>query len=331
MINKKILTLVSLLLVSFLLAGCWIFPINKAPEITSEPITTATVGVEYTYDVEAIDPDGDTLTYTLTTSPRDMEIDEYTGLITWTPKLLGNYAVTVVVSDEEFSVTQDFTIVVSAAPSDDATLKSLTVSVGTLVPGFASDTYLYDVELPYGTTEAPVVAAITTDFNATIAPIIQVSIPIYPGTEIAEVVVTAEDGVTELIYKVIFSVAAKVPILIIVRMHTITVDEPTDIEIEIVANDDVGTKVNGYFTLPMGNYEIYCEKWEVTLEPGTRYKVGTDEGYKLENTTLIFDATFYSVETYLMTLEVRTVVGDKELCSKDIEVVVKAASDAPIL
>ena len=53
-----------------------------APVITSAPVTTATAGVLYTYDVEATDPDaGDVLTYSLTTAPAGMTIDPTTGLI----------------------------------------------------------------------------------------------------------------------------------------------------------------------------------------------------------------------------------------------------------
>jgi thiol-disulfide isomerase/thioredoxin/DNA-binding protein len=89
-------------------------PTNHAPTITSTPITTATVGVEYTYDVEATDPDGDTLYYYLVVSPTGMTIDENTGLISWTPAAahIGDNAVVVEVSDLELSVTQGFTIVI---------------------------------------------------------------------------------------------------------------------------------------------------------------------------------------------------------------------------
>ncbi|MGA1840051.1 MAG: PKD domain-containing protein [bacterium] len=59
--------------------------LNFPPEIISIPITTATEDVLYTYDVDATDPDGDTLTYSLTTAPSGMAIDAASGLITWVP------------------------------------------------------------------------------------------------------------------------------------------------------------------------------------------------------------------------------------------------------
>ena len=89
-------------------------PINHSPTITSTPITTATVDVLYTYDVDATDPDGDTLTYSLTT-PTGMTINSTTGVINWTPTSaqIGDNAVTVEVSDGKLSDTQSFTVIVS--------------------------------------------------------------------------------------------------------------------------------------------------------------------------------------------------------------------------
>jgi DNA-binding protein/thiol-disulfide isomerase/thioredoxin len=87
---------------------------NHAPTITSTPITTATVGEEYTYDVDATDPDGDTLYYSLVVSPTGMTIDEDTGIITWTPTSvhIGDNPVIVEVTDLTLSDTQSFTIVI---------------------------------------------------------------------------------------------------------------------------------------------------------------------------------------------------------------------------
>ena len=58
---------------------------NVAPQITSTPVTSATVGVAYSYDVNASDANGDTLTYSLTQAPTGMTINASTGLIAWTP------------------------------------------------------------------------------------------------------------------------------------------------------------------------------------------------------------------------------------------------------
>ena len=94
-------------------------PTNHAPTITSTPITTAEVGVEYTYDVNATDPDGDTLYYYLVVSSTGMTIDQDTGLISWIPTSvhIGDNTVIVEVSDLELSVTQSFTIVIPGSLS----------------------------------------------------------------------------------------------------------------------------------------------------------------------------------------------------------------------
>lgn len=108
--NKKLLLALSTFLVAFLFTGCFLF--NSSPVIESTPITTAKEGVAYTYDVDATDPNGDTLTYSLTTSPTGMTINSATGVISWTPTIADSYEVTVEVSDGSKSDTQSFTITV---------------------------------------------------------------------------------------------------------------------------------------------------------------------------------------------------------------------------
>ena len=94
--------------------------VNNPPTITSTPVLTATVGVLYNYDVNATDPNGDTLTYSLTTFPTGMTINSTTGLIAWTPTAgqAPSQAVTVRVTDPGgLFATQSFTITVQAAPT----------------------------------------------------------------------------------------------------------------------------------------------------------------------------------------------------------------------
>jgi hypothetical protein len=99
-------------------------PVNNPPTITSTPVTTATVGQAYTYDVNATDPDaGDTLTYSLDVAPAGMTIDSGTGVISWTPVAgqEGANNVTARVTDSgtpPLSATQSFQVTVSPAVSD---------------------------------------------------------------------------------------------------------------------------------------------------------------------------------------------------------------------
>lgn len=109
--NKKLLLSLSVFFIAFLFTGC--FLLNSSPVIESDPVTTGKEGVAYTYDVEATDPSGDALTYSLTTSLTGMTINSNTGVISWTPTAAGSFEVTVEVSDSSKSDTQSFTITVS--------------------------------------------------------------------------------------------------------------------------------------------------------------------------------------------------------------------------
>ena len=114
---KKYFMLLFFVLIITLGVGCNFLsppPIdNNIPVITSSPITSAIVGINYTYNVEATDEDGDTLVYSLTTKPAGMTIDSSVGLISWTPSAEGDYSITVKVSDGKSTVTQSFTVTVS--------------------------------------------------------------------------------------------------------------------------------------------------------------------------------------------------------------------------
>jgi len=113
--NKKLLLSLSVFFIAFLFTGCYLF--NSSPAIESDPVTTAKEGAVYTYDVEATDPNEDTLTYSLTVSPTGMTINSTTRVITWTPTedQVGENEVVVKVSDGSKSTTQSFTVTVEKA------------------------------------------------------------------------------------------------------------------------------------------------------------------------------------------------------------------------
>ena len=111
--QKKLLIFLLLFLISVICTGCLFSEPNNEPIITSTPITSASVGVTYNYNVDATDSDEDILTYTLTTPPVGMTINPSTGVISWTPTEEGDYSVTVTVSDGKSTDTQSFIITVS--------------------------------------------------------------------------------------------------------------------------------------------------------------------------------------------------------------------------
>jgi len=101
---------------------------NDPPMITSKPVTEAMVGVLYSYNVRAMDPDKeDTLNYSLVAQPAGMKIDTLTGLIQWTPAdtQKSTHNVWVKVADSNStpaSVTQEFEVTVNPTPPKTATL-----------------------------------------------------------------------------------------------------------------------------------------------------------------------------------------------------------------
>lgn len=58
-----------------------------------------TIGTPYQYQAQAIDPDGDEITYALSGDSHGAQIDSATGLITWNPAGNGLYTFTVVATD----------------------------------------------------------------------------------------------------------------------------------------------------------------------------------------------------------------------------------------
>ncbi len=87
---------------------------NGAPVITSGAVTSTTERATYKYDVEASDPDGDTLVFSLPVAPSGMSISNSTGLITWEPgnSQIGAHNVTVSVTDSNLTATQSFNLAV---------------------------------------------------------------------------------------------------------------------------------------------------------------------------------------------------------------------------
>ena len=161
-INIKIFALIFLLLFLPLFVGCWgVPPTNESPTITSTPITVATVDELYTYDVDATDPDDDTLTYTLTTSPTGMTINSTTGVINWTPTSaqIGDNNVTAKVSDGSLNGTQSFVIVVSITTENQPpTITSTPINaatVGVLYTYYVNATDPDGDTLTYALTTSP--------------------------------------------------------------------------------------------------------------------------------------------------------------------------------
>lgn len=126
---------------------------ESAPVIVSSAETSATVGVAYSYDVNASGYPAPT--YTLSTSPAGMSIDSGSGVISWSPDSTGTFDVTVVASNGVSPAdSQSFSIVVADAGSElilDNTDSANTTTTGSWSASGASG--FYGVDSVYSKTQ----------------------------------------------------------------------------------------------------------------------------------------------------------------------------------
>ncbi len=80
---------------------------NQPPDITSTPATNATACADYSYDVNATDPDGHTIEYfdPANTLPANLTLNQTTGLISGQVQTPGNYNITIKARDQYFNQT----------------------------------------------------------------------------------------------------------------------------------------------------------------------------------------------------------------------------------
>jgi len=94
--------------------------VNLPPEFVNfNPPTQVIAGDFYSYDVEAMDPEGGIITFSLLDAPDGMAIIPETGIIYWYPsydQAGESYSVTVMVSDGANSVSETYSVSVDFAP-----------------------------------------------------------------------------------------------------------------------------------------------------------------------------------------------------------------------
>ena len=112
----------------------------------------------------------------------------------------GNATVVCTSQDGTNTVTYTIHLTISTTPSSDATLKSLSIN-GNAIEGFKADSLAYAMTIAY-TAELPVVTAEANDDFAT-AVVNNVTEVTKAGNN-ATIVVTAQDGTTQLTYTVMF-------------------------------------------------------------------------------------------------------------------------------
>jgi len=105
---------------------------NRAPVITSAPPATVEVGDTYSYQVTAVDADGDMLVYQVFDEGQGLSIDSQSGLITWIPQSehVGSNWIDVVVTDGQLEDYQKYTLTVTQANNASPTISSSPITSG---------------------------------------------------------------------------------------------------------------------------------------------------------------------------------------------------------
>ncbi len=142
-------------------------PPNQSPVFTSIPPLNAVAGVEYTYDVEATDPEADPLIFALVQAPAGMSIVPATGVVNWTPETsqAGNQSVTIQIDDGKGGIAEQvFSILVSPSnqPPVFTSAPVLDAAVGA--------TYTYDVEASDPDSDALIFTLDQSPVGMSIAP-----------------------------------------------------------------------------------------------------------------------------------------------------------------
>ncbi|MBB6520016.1 putative Ig domain-containing protein [Pseudoteredinibacter isoporae] len=87
---------------------------NGAPNFVSTPQQNIAIGESWSYQAEAVDPDGDAIQYRFSKAPLGMIIDHQTGLVHWPSATAGTHFVQITAIDEKGgSKSQSFKLFVS--------------------------------------------------------------------------------------------------------------------------------------------------------------------------------------------------------------------------
>lgn len=97
---------------------------NNAPSITGTPPSSVKLGENYSFEPEASDPDGDTLTFSVEGKPDWASFDTATGALNGTPVAgdEGTYEIAIAASDGEASDSLEFSVTVNQIALGSVTL-----------------------------------------------------------------------------------------------------------------------------------------------------------------------------------------------------------------
>ncbi len=123
----------------------------------------------------------------------------------------GANTITVAVTAQDTVTVKTYTVTVTrlAAPGSDATLAGLSISNGTLSPVFAVNTTSYTAEVSSGISSVTVTptaagtgAAVTVNGITVTSGSVSGAVNLNTGRNVIAVIVTAQDGITEKVYRI---------------------------------------------------------------------------------------------------------------------------------
>lgn len=103
---------------------------NGAPAFVSSPSLSVSLGNQYVYQPQIMDPDSDPCLFTLITKPTGMTMNTV-GKIVWTPTAaqVGNHPITLRTNDQRgHQVDQSYTLTVLAAPNNPPKINSILIN-----------------------------------------------------------------------------------------------------------------------------------------------------------------------------------------------------------
>ena len=136
--------------------------LNRSPEFFGQQDIEAIVGRPHHDTVQALDPDGDAIVYSLLIAPEGMTIDAQTGQIEWQPTAadLGNHSVTIQADDGRGRVAKKSFIVatIDPPPNRPPVFTSVPVVSAAIGQPYQYDADAHDAdgdELSYSLVNAP--------------------------------------------------------------------------------------------------------------------------------------------------------------------------------
>ena len=281
---------------------------NAAPTIVSVPSLVGMSGTEYTYSVIAIDPDGDSLVYSLEQAPEGMSIAD--NEISWTPSSdqpgVSSVAVSVVDS-EGLASSQIFNIQIAAAPGPN---RPPVVNSESLPP-VARVGELYEASLPVVDSDgdslqfeldAGAPAGVTIDSEGVLRWTPEQD---QVGTHIFSVLI--DDGNFELTYEaalVVDSGLLPLDVQLSVVPQFALPDQPINLSVQVEGGEGplvVEATVNGTLTTlvnneanlsrnEIGRYEVIAEVEDSAtgeiITTATYFTVADEEDYTAPTVTL---------------------------------------------